>query len=87
VKNVFRHFCEIREKGREQVELSTNLLTGEPGSGKSYIIKTLRELKKLMNMGIMATTSYNGIVAVNVDVNTIQQMFPCKKIHTVTERP
>ena len=79
VKNVFRYFCEIREKGREQVEPPTNLLTGEPGSGKSYVIETLCELAKLMNMGIVATTSYNGIAAVNVDGNTIQKMFSLPK--------
>jgi hypothetical protein len=58
------------------------LLTGELGSGKGYIIDTLCELASVMKIGIVATTSYNGIAAVNIDGNTIH----CYAIHGQKER-
>ena len=51
------------------------LLTGDPGSGKSYTTETIVELATILNLGSVATTSYNGIAAVNVDGSTICSMF------------
>ena len=51
------------------------LLTGDPGSGKSYVIETICELAALMNVGTIATCSYNGIAAVNIDGTTICTLF------------
>ena len=51
------------------------LITGDPGSGKSYVIETIRELASLMNLGHVATCSCNGIAAVNIDGNTICTLF------------
>ena len=51
------------------------LLTGDPGSGKSYTIETICELAQIMEVGFVGTTSYNGIAAANVDGTTICSMF------------
>jgi 23S rRNA maturation mini-RNase III len=51
------------------------LLTGQPGSGKSYVIETLAELCEIMEIGHATCTSYNGIAAVNVDGNTMSSTF------------
>ena len=51
------------------------LVTGDPGSGKSYVIETIRTLASLMHVGHVATCSYNGIAAVNIDGTTICNLF------------
>jgi predicted ATP-dependent serine protease len=51
------------------------LLTGDPGTGKSYIIDTIRVLADIMDVGSVATSSYNGIASVNIDGNTICSLF------------
>jgi hypothetical protein len=50
-------------------------VTGQPGSGKSYVIETVTELCEKMKIGHVTTTSYNGMAAVNVDGNTICTTF------------
>ena len=52
----------------EQIPAPTYLITGEPGAGKSYAIQTIVELASILQLGITASTSYNGIAAVNVDM-------------------
>lgn len=47
------------------------LVTGKPGCGKSYVISTITEVASIMGLGHIATCSYNGIAAVNVDGSTI----------------
>ncbi|CAB9516444.1 helicase PIF1 [Seminavis robusta] len=51
------------------------LLTGDPGTGKSYVIETLVEICNILQLGTVATTSYTGIAAVNIDGSTICSMF------------
>ena len=51
---------------------------GDPGAGKSYASDTLCELPAILEIGDIATCSYNGMAAVNVDGSTICSMF---KIH------
>ena len=53
------------------IEAQLLLVTGQPGSGKSYVIETVTELCEKMKIGHVTTTSYNGMAAVNVDGNTI----------------
>ena len=59
----------------EQIPAPTYLITGEPGAGKSYAIQTIVELVSILQLGITASTSYNGIAAVNVDGSTICSTF------------
>ena len=47
------------------------LVTGKPGCGKSYVISTITELASIMNLRHIATCSYSGIAAVNIDGFTI----------------
>lgn len=51
------------------------LLTGDPGTGKSYVIETITRIVDLLDLGSVATSSYNGIAAVNIDGSTICSMF------------
>jgi hypothetical protein len=50
------------------------LLTGDPGSGKSFVIETICELAQLMMAGTVACSSYNGIAAVNIDGITLLKL-------------
>ena len=72
-------FQELNDESIEPLQI---LITGDPGSGKSYASETICELASIMKLGFVATTSYNGIAAVNVDGNTICSMF---QIHTTNE--
>ena len=51
------------------------LITGNPGTGKSYLIETIRELMVVIRLGTVTTCSYNGIAAVNIDGSTICSLF------------
>ena len=65
-------FQHLHDQGIKALRL---MLTGDPGSGKSYVIETICELAAIMKLGFVGTTSYNGIAAVNVDGNTISSTF------------
>jgi len=39
------------------------LITGSPGTGKSWLIKTITELAELMDLDIPVRTSFMGIAA------------------------
>ena len=43
------------------------LLTGGPGTGKSFVIETTCDLVKWLRTGKVKTSSWNGIAAVNID--------------------
>ena len=43
------------------------LITGSPVTGKSWLIKIIAELAKLMNLGIPVKTACMGIAALNID--------------------
>ena len=51
------------------------LITGDPGSGKSFAVDTICEIISILEVGTPAATSYNGIAAVNVDGSTICSMW------------
>ena len=46
-------------------------MTGDPGAGKSYVIETIVEMARRMNVGHVQATSFNGIAAVNIDGVTL----------------
>ena len=89
VNNIFTYFCKVynHKKGKRMKHVSLEelnahsiiaphlLLTGDPGSGKSYVTETICELASILKLGIVGTTSYNGIAAVNVDGTTVSSMF------------
>ncbi len=43
------------------------LITGSPSTGKSWLIKTITELAKLMDLDIPVKTAFMGIAALNID--------------------
>ena len=47
------------------------LMTGDPGTGKSYVIKTVMEMAERMGVGHVQTAAYAGIAAVNIDGTTL----------------
>ena len=51
------------------------LLTGDPGSGKSYVIETIQAMAEILQIGHVASASYNGMAAVNIDGSTICRLF------------
>ena len=86
IERIFKYFCNILDYNTRSSttanatmeELHSHsiiaphiLLTGDPGSGKSYTTDTVRELASIMGIGHVATTSFNGITAINVHGNTI----------------
>ena len=89
IEKIFRYFCEVSKLQttlnstavtadiikKNGIEPPRILLTGDPGSGKSYFSETVTELAARMRLGAVLATSYNGIAAVNVDGNTICSMF------------
>jgi hypothetical protein len=50
------------------------LLTGGPGTGKSFVIETICNLVKWLQTGKVTTSSWNGIAAVNIDGSTLCSM-------------
>jgi predicted ATPase len=51
------------------------LLTGQPGAGKSTVVKMIMHVANLLQAGHIASTSFNGIAAVNVFGGTICNVF------------
>ena len=47
------------------------LITGSPGTGKSWLIKTITELAELMDLDITVKTAFTGIVALDIDGYTM----------------
>ena len=47
------------------------LITGSPRTGKSWLIKTITELAKLMDLYIPVKTAFMGIAALNIDGYTM----------------
>ena len=58
-----------------QTESPAVLLTGDPGSGKSYVIETIQAMANLLQLGTVASASYNGMAAVNIDGSTVCRLF------------
>ena len=59
--------------GEQQIEYNKPqifLLTGAPGAGKSYTVKSIMQMAKNMKK-IVIGTSYNGIAAVNINGDTL----------------
>ena len=81
-KRVAHHKCQTGLKHPSFLQLHHAsidppqiLLTGDPGSGKSFTVETICVLAAHHGLGPVLTTSYNGIAAVNVDGSTISSMF------------
>ena len=57
------------------------LVTGMPGTGKSFVIDRVCEVANWLESGHVATMAYNGIAAVNIDGGTLCSMLsiPVKK--------
>ena len=85
VNKIFNHFKAVKNHQTHKDKYASNivdlhnnnvqapllLMTGDPGSGKSYVIETVMELATMLKIGSVAATSFNGIAAVNIDGSTI----------------
>ena len=47
------------------------LITGSPGTGESWLIKTITELAKSIDLDIPVKTAFMGIAALNIDGYTM----------------
>ena len=56
------------------------LMTGDPGTGKSYVIDTIKELAHMMGVGHVQTAAFNGIAAVNIDGSTLCSLLGIGKV-------
>ena len=52
------------------------LITGSPGTGKSWLIKTITELAELMDLDIPIKTAFMGIAALTL-MDTQRTVFRC----------
>ena len=66
--NTMRSHCEVIVHGRDDSEYEAPflLITGGPGVGKSYLVKVINEVAKMMNAGEQVRGAYLGIMAVNI---------------------
>ena len=58
----------IQVKNIEPLQL---LITGDPSSGKSYVVDTISALAIIHEAGTIFSVSCNGIAAVNIDGGTV----------------
>jgi len=71
VDEVRNYFLWSDNPSRSRRKMPRLLVTGDPGSGKSYVVETIVELAARMKAGYVQTTSHNGIAAVNIDGTTL----------------
>jgi nucleoside-triphosphatase THEP1 len=82
VTTFFKYFQEIgpyfhrgHHRLPQNVKPPHELLTGQPGAGKSTVIKMIMHVANLLQAGHIASTSFNGIAAVNVFGGTVCNLF------------
>jgi hypothetical protein len=69
------HFRRKHHELPSNVTPPLELLTGQPGAGKSTVVKMIMHVANLLQAGHIASTSFNGIAAVNVFGGTICNVF------------
>lgn len=76
IETVFRHFKCIRYGTTKTKKHSTpNLLvTGAPGTGKSWLIDVITELAELMELEKPINTGFMRIAAINIDGYTMNSV-------------
>ena len=79
-KNYFQELGPHDDRKQPPPKAPMILLTGDPGTGKSYATMTVMELANLTNSGLAIGTSYNGIAAFNIDGQTLCQTLGIKGI-------
>ena len=63
------------------------LLTGQPGTGKTFIIRTILKYNdEDFNTGSIITSAYNGITAVAIDGQTLCSLFHIQSFQKATEK-
>ena len=71
---VVNEYKEIDEIGHS-INPDIYFIRGEPGTGKSYCIKSINDLTKYFPKIKCIKTAFMGIAAVNISGNTIQDLF------------
>ena len=77
-KNYFQELGLHDDRKQPPPKAPIILLTGDPGTGKSYATMTVIELANLTKSGLAIGTSYNGIAAFNVDGQSLCQTLGIK---------
>ena len=66
----------LKQKHNIPTKQFLGLLTGEPGTGKTFIIRTILKYNdEDFNVGSIVTAAYNGITAVVIDGQTLCSLF------------
>ena len=67
------HFMNVKSGNANGIMYTAPILliTGSPSTGKSWLIKTITELAKLMDLGFLVKTAFMGIAALNLDGYTM----------------
>ena len=71
VKNYLHALGPHKARSKCRPEPIKLLVTGMPGTGKSFVIERICDMAETFKSGHVATMAYNGIAAVNIDGNTL----------------
>jgi hypothetical protein len=82
-KQIGPHFHRGHHQLPENIKAPLELLTGQPGAGKSTVVKMIMHVANLLQVGHIASCSYNGIAAVNVFRGTVCNLFNIKTNYDV----
>ena len=77
----------LKQKYNMPTKQFLGLLTGEPGTGKTFIIRTILKYNdEDFNTGSIITSAYNGITAVAIDGQTLCSLFHIQSSQKTTEK-
>ncbi len=71
VNKIYNHFKSILDGSAEEKDQPMLLITGAPGTGKSWLITAISEIAKLMDLEPPIKTTFMGIAAINIGGHTM----------------
>ena len=71
VNEMYNHFKSILDGSAEEKDQPMLLITGAPGTGKSWLITAISEIAELMDLESPIKTTFMGIAAINIGGHTM----------------
>ena len=71
VNTMFEHFNNVLDGSSKEKEAPILLVTGAPGTGKSWLIDVIDEMARVMDLDPPIKTAFMGIAAINIGGSTI----------------